>query len=78
MREIRQQFTKALKVIDSCNRPEHFMSAKTYINLFFKVNSAKGKYGTYEADPVIVNFYETLKNKLKRAKRKFYITKEDS
>lgn len=63
------QYKKACRVIDSCTNLLHLDAARTYTNLFFKLNSKrsyKTKYGftEYITDSMIGDMYERLKEKL--------------
>lgn len=56
-------YSKAIKVIDSCENMDHIKGAKRYINNFFTTYSVEKKR-TYFINQQAASFYEDLKRQL--------------
>ena len=66
MATLLEQYSKAMRVVDSCTTPVQLKGAKRYINLFFRQNSKKNKFSnTWTPDSKQVGkMYEKLEMKL--------------
>jgi|SaaInlStandDraft_1057018.scaffolds.fasta_scaffold287027_2 hypothetical protein len=78
MADLVQQYRKALKVVDSCRRPEHFDAARRYVNLFFQQNSIVNRRGIRLADKGTHDLYKKLELKLWINAKRFYSRPEFS
>ena len=56
-------YSKAVKVIDSCENIDHIIGAKRYINNFFKKYSVEKNRGFF-VNQQVADYYEELKRQL--------------
>ena len=75
MANVLEAYSKANKIIESCERPEHIEAARNYINLFLiafsKVKARKWLRPTLvSADRTVTLMYEELQKNLKKTEKK--------
>ena len=68
-------YTKSIRIVESCETLEHLASARRYINLFFRKYSRASSTKEYTIDRLVGSMYDellTALDKKKKALRKKY------
>lgn len=66
------QYTKALRVVESTTTIEQLQAANRYVNLFMKINSTSDKKGNMYPSNLVAGMYTELTKQLSNKKNEIF------